>query len=94
MCSSDLLLANHDSSARAADMVVSSRMARSAAAAAVDERRADWSVAAQRVAGLDKLDEHSRNVHTQAAARSEAVIDDDRSAVAFRARHDSQKGSR
>ena len=87
-------LAGHDRSSRAADMVISSQAARTIASGAVDERRAEWSVAAQRVAGLDKLDEHKRSEHSQAAARGEAVIDDDRAAVAFRARHETQTGSR
>ena len=87
-------LAGHERSSRAAELVISSQAARTLASCAVDERRADWSVAAQRVAGLDKLDEHKRNAHSQAAARGEAVIDDDRAAVAFRARHESPKGSR
>ena len=87
-------LAGHERSSRAAEMVISSQAARTIASVAVDERRADWSVATQRVAGLDKLDQHKRNEHSQAAARGDAVIDDDRAAVAFRARHESQKGSR
>ena len=87
-------VACHERSSMAAEAVIASQAARTIASGAVDERRADWSVAAQRVAGLDKLDEHKRNEPFQAAARGDAVIDDDRAAVAFRARHESQKGSR
>ena len=87
-------LAGHERASRAADLVISSQATRTIASGAVDERRAEWSVAARRVAGLDKLDDHKRNEHSQAAARGEAVIDDDRAAVAFRARHETQKGSR
>ena len=88
------LIAQHEEMSRAADFVVSSQVRRAAASSKVDDRRADWSVAAQRVAGLDKLDERARTDHTLAAHRSEAVIDDDRAAVAFRTRHELQKGSR
>ena len=88
------LIAQHDAMSRAADMVVSSQVRRSTASAIAEHRRAEWSAAAQRVAGLDKLDERARTDHTLAVSRSEAVIDDDRAAVAFRTRHDLQKGLR
>ena len=87
-------LAECDRAARSADAVVSSGVRCVERSVVVDERRADWSIAAQRVAGLDKFDERSRADHALTAARSEAVIDDDRAATAFRARHESSKGSR
>lgn len=92
--SASAFLAGREASARAADMVVTSQLSRTIASSALDDRRSAWSLAAQRVAGLDKLDERAHHEHALAAARSEAVVDDDRAAVAFRARHESSKGSR
>jgi flagellar FliJ protein len=62
--------------ASAASVIVSRRRAE-AADAAVDARRDDWTEAAGKVSGLERLDERARDLHRAEEQRAEAIEVDD-----------------
>lgn len=56
-------VADHERLARAAAAVEAAARSLAEARAAADDRRADWSEAARRVAALDRLDDRKRGEH-------------------------------
>jgi len=70
-------LARRNLADTSAAMVIAARQRSTAAAATVEDRRTDWSTAAGRVTGLERVDERGRDAHRAEADRQEGLTIDD-----------------